>query len=155
MMQELPPAGKRDHAERMTPQQDFFIPDLCATRPTVMSILLAELVVLVHVLAGSGLPRFGWDEFALSSLFVLWVVLLSNLLLCWSRKPLSRLRLPLATLSSLALVALVTLVTSGVVQVFFPQLANIQDDHWWVVRNLLVAVVLAGILLRCYLIRAL
>jgi hypothetical protein len=55
MMQELPPAGKRDHAkpslqrtDLVTPQREFFIPDLCAARPTVFSILLAELMVLVH-----------------------------------------------------------------------------------------------------------
>jgi two-component system sensor histidine kinase AlgZ len=136
--------------DQVTPQQDFFIPDLCATRPTVLSVLLSELLVLVHVLASSGLPRFGWDEFALGSLFVLWVVLPSNLLLCWCRRPLSRVSLPLATLSTLALVTLVTLVTSGVVVVFFAQLANIQDDHWWVVRNLLVAIVLAGTVLRYF-----
>ena len=136
--------------EQATPQQDFFIPDLCATRPTVLSILLAELVVLVHVLASSGLPRFGWEQFSLSSLFVLWVVLPSNALLCWCRRPFSRLSLPLATLSSLALVTLVTLVASVLAQQFFAQLANIQDDHWWVVRNLLVAIVLAGIVLRYF-----
>ncbi len=157
MMQELPPAGKWGRAtpslrrtDQVTPQQDFFIPDLCATRPTVLSILLAELVVLVHVLASSGLPRFGWEEFALSSLFVLWVVLLSNALLCWCRRPFSRLSLPLTTLCSLALVAFVTLVTSVLAQVFLAQMANIQDDHWWVVRNLLVAIVLAGIVLRYF-----
>jgi len=157
MMKELPPAGKWGHAmpslqrmDQVTPQQDFLIPDLCATRPTVLSILLSELVVLVHVLASSGLPRFGWEDFALSSLFVLWVVLPSNLLLCWCRRPFSRLSLPLATLSSLAVVTFVTLVTSVLVLVFFAQLANIQDDHWWVVRNLLVAMVVAAIVLRYF-----
>ena len=131
-------------------QQDFFIPDLCATRPVVLSILLSELVVLVYVLASSGLLQFDWDEFFLCSLFVLWVVMLSNALLCWCRRPFSRLSLALATLFSLALVTLVTLVMSVLAQVFFAQMANIQDDHWWVVRNLLVAVVLAGIVLRYF-----
>ena len=131
--------------DRAAPQKDFFIPDLCATRPAVLSILLSELVVLVYVLASSGLPGFDWGEFALCSLFVLWVVLLSNSLLCWCRRPFSRLSLPLATLSSLALVTLVTLVMSVLALVFFAQTANIQDDQWWVVRNLLVAIVLAGI----------
>jgi len=140
----------QQRTDQVTPQPDFFIPDLCATRPTVFSILLAELMVLVYVLASSGLLQFGWEKFTLSSLFVLWVVLLSNLLLCWSRRPLSRLSLPLTTLCSLALVTLATLVTSGVVQVFFAQLANIQDGHWWIVRNLLVAIVLAGIVLRYF-----
>jgi len=160
MTQELPPPGAWDQAapspqrvDRVTarvPPHDFFIPDLCATRPVVLSILLAELVVLVYVLASSGLPRFDWVQFALCSLFVLWVVLLSNMLLCWCRRPFSRLSLPLATLGSLTLVALVTLVTSVLAQVFFPQTVTVQDDHWWVVRNLLVAVVLAGIVLRYF-----
>ena len=61
MTQELPPPGKWDQAmpspqrtdqatEQAAPQKDFFIPDLCATRPVVLSIMLSELVVLVHVL---------------------------------------------------------------------------------------------------------
>jgi len=136
--------------EQAALQRDFFIPDLCATRPVLLSILLSELVVLVHVLAGSSLRHFDWDEFILCSLFVLWVVLLSNLLLCWCRRPFSRLSLPLATLSSLGLVTLVTLATSMLAQEFFAQTANIQEDHWWVVRNLLVAIVLAGIVLRYF-----
>jgi two-component system sensor histidine kinase AlgZ len=147
----MPSPQRTDPAtEQAAPQTEFFIPDLCATRPVVLSILLSELVVLVYVLASSGLPRFDWLDFALCSLFVLWVVLLSNLLLCWCRRPFSRLSLPLATLSSLGLVALVTLVTSLLAQVFFVQTANIRDDHWWVVRNLLVAIVLAGIALRYF-----
>ena len=151
MKQELPPLQRTDQASLQTSaHQDFLIPNLCATRPTVFSILLAELVVLIHVLVSHGLPRFGWEEFALSSLFVLWVVLPSNLLLCWCRRTFSRLSLPLTTLCSLAVVTLVTLVTSVVVQVFFAPLANIQDDHWWVVRNLLVAIVVAGIVLRYF-----
>jgi len=147
-------APVRQRAERATEQaalqQEFFIPDLCATSPVVLSILLSELVVLVHVLAGSSLRQFDWNEFALCSLFVLWVVLLSNMLLCWCRRPFSRLSLPLATLCSLGLVTLVTLVTSVLAQVFFAQTANIQDDHWWVIRNVLIAVVLAGIVLRYF-----
>jgi two-component system, LytTR family, sensor histidine kinase AlgZ len=157
MSQKLPTAVKRDLAtpsrlrtEGVAAHHDFFIPDLCATRPTVLSILLAELVVLVHVLASSGLPSFGWQGFAMSSLFVLWVVLLSNMLLCWCRRPFSRLSLPLATTASLAIVTLVTLVTSLVVMEFFAHLVNIQDGHWWIVRNLLVAIVLAGIVLRYF-----
>lgn len=157
MSHNLPPTEKwnlatplRQRKDGVAAHQDFFIPDLCATRPTVLSILLAELVVLVHVLASSGLPSFDWQGFAMSSLFVLWVVLPSNLLLCWCRRPFSRLSLPLATFASLAIVTLVTLVASLVVLEFFAQLVNIQDGHWWMVRNFLVAIVLAGIVLRYF-----
>ena len=82
----MPPPQRTDQvAEPVALKNDFFIPDLCATRPVVLSILLSELVVLVYVLASSGLPRFDWNEFVLCSLFVLWVVMLSSLLLCWCR----------------------------------------------------------------------
>ena len=144
------PQRTEQATEQAATRTDFFIPDLCATRPAVLSILLSELVVLVHVLASSGLPRFDWEEFTLGSLFVLWVVLLSNLLLCRCRRPFSRLSLPLATLSSLGLVTIVTLVISVLAQVFLAQTMNIQDDYWWVLRNLLVAIVLAGIVLRYF-----
>jgi len=144
------PPRKSPALEQTALDKEFFIPDLCATSPVVLSILLSELVVLVHVLASSGLPRFDWNDFALSSLFVLWVVLVSSMLLCWCRRPFSRLSLLLATLSSLGLVTLVTLVTSLLARVFFTQLANIQDGHWWVVRNVLVAIVLTGIVLRYF-----
>jgi two-component system sensor histidine kinase AlgZ len=147
----MPPAQRAEQAtEQAAPEKDFFIPDLCTTRAVVLSILLSELVVLVHVLAGSGLPRFDWGQFGLSSLFVLWVVLLSNCLLCWCRRPFSRLSLPLATLSSLALVTLVTLVISVLAQVFLAHTMIMRNDLWWVLRNLLVAIVLAGIVLRYF-----
>lgn len=163
MMQEAPvpgddsrPASTAQHTDQKTElvtpalQQEFFIPDLCATRPAVLSILLSELLVLVYVLANSGLAGFDWIEFALSSLFVLWVVVLSSLLLCRLRRYFSRLSLPVATLFCLVLVALVTLVISLAAQAFLMQLVNVQDDPWWVLRNVLVAIVLAGMVLRYF-----
>jgi hypothetical protein len=46
-------------------------------------VLLAELMVFVYTLASSTLPVFNWELLATSSLFVLWVVMLSAALLCW------------------------------------------------------------------------
>ncbi|NQX88982.1 MAG: histidine kinase [Halioglobus sp.] len=130
--------------------REFFIPDLCAARPVLLSILLSELLVLVYVLASSGVLGFDWDQFALCSLFVLWVVLLSSMLLCRSRRVLSSFSLPLVALSSLLLVSLVTLGTSLIAQVAFSHAAIIPGDAWWVLRNLLVSNVLAGIVLRYF-----
>lgn len=131
-------------------QADFFIPDLCATRPAVLSILLSELLVLVHVLAGSSLTHFDWDVFALGSLLVLWIVLLSSILLCRCRALLSRLNLPLAAFASLLVVAMVTLVISMLSQSFLAETMYIPEDVWWVLRNVLVATVLAGTVLRYF-----
>jgi two-component system sensor histidine kinase AlgZ len=129
---------------------EFFIPDLCAPRPVFVMVLLAELLVIVYTLASSILPRFNWDLLATCSLFTQWVVLLSAALLCQLRGPFSRLSLPLAAGASLALVASVTALSSYVALQIYPQLTRGGDGYWWLLRNLLVAVVLSGITLRYF-----
>ena len=91
---------------------EFFIPDICEPRPVFVMVLLAQLLVFVYALASSDLPLFNWDLLASCSLFVQWVVLVSALLLCWSRGPFSRLSLSLATLLSLMLMLAVTAASS-------------------------------------------
>ena len=129
---------------------EFFIPDLCAPRSVFIMVLLAELMVIVYVLANSGLPRFNWDLLATCSLFVQWVVLLSAALLCQLRRPFSRLSLPLATGGSLLLVLAVTAASSYLALQLYPQLTRGAVGVWWLLRNLLVASVLAGIVLRYF-----
>jgi two-component system sensor histidine kinase AlgZ len=128
----------------------FFIPDLCAPRPVFVMILLAQLMVIVYVLASSALPRFNWDLLGTCSLFVQWVVLLSAALLCQSRLLFSRLSLPVATTGSLLLVMAVTAISSYVALYLYPQIHRATDENWWVLRNLLVAFVLSGIMLRYF-----
>jgi two-component system sensor histidine kinase AlgZ len=111
-------------------------------------VLLAELMVFVYTLANSALPYFNWELLATSSLFVLWIVLLSAALLCMLRGFFSRLGLPLATALSLLLVLAVTAVSSKVATILYPQMLSGVDRDWWLFRNLLVAAVLAGIVLR-------
>jgi len=147
----MQPVSAEREREPGTPDAgDFFIPDLCAPRAVFVMVLLAELLVLVYSLGSSDLPRFNWDLFARCSLFVQWVVLVSALFLCWSRKPFSRLSLPLATLFSLSLILAVTAVTSHVALQVFPRLAGATDRGWWMLRNLLVALVMGGIVLRYF-----
>lgn len=129
---------------------EFFIPDICAPRPVFIMVLLTELMVIIYVLASSALPRFNWDLLATCSLFVQWVVMLSAALLCQLRRPFSRLSLPLATTGSLLLVLAVTAASSYLAQQFYPQLARGAVGIWWLLRNLMVAAVLAGIVLRYF-----
>jgi two-component system, LytTR family, sensor histidine kinase AlgZ len=129
---------------------EFFIPDICEPRPVFVMVLLAQLLVFVYALASSDLPLFNWDLLASCSLFVQWVVLVSALLLCWSRGPFSRLSLSLATLLSLMLMLAVTAASSLIALALFPRLSGATEQAWWVLRNLLVALVIGGIVLRYF-----
>lgn len=129
---------------------DFFIPDLCSARPVFMLVLLSELVVLAYVLAASGLPRFAWGLFATGSLMTQWVVLGSATVLCLSRHRFSRLSLPMATTASLAVVLSITALVSIAGIAWLPRLDDDAPGGWWLLRNLLLAFILAGITLRYF-----
>lgn len=129
---------------------EFLIPDLCAPRAVFVMVLLAELMVLVYALASSSLPRFNWDLLATSSLFMQWVVLVSAALLCPLRQFFTRMSLRLAALCSLALIMCVAGLSSLAAIMLFPQLTIGVDNAWWILRNVLVAMVLAGIALRYF-----
>ncbi len=143
-----PAAATAASGEKEQTAGEFFIPDLCAAQPVLIMVLLAELLVFVHTLASSALPRFDWELLATSSLFVLWIVLLSAALLCWMRRVFSRAGLVPATAGSLLLVLGVTALSSQAVLLLYPQLTRGIDPPWWMMRNLLVAAVLSGIVLR-------
>ncbi len=145
-----PARADRDREQETTALGEFFIPDLCASRPVLMMILLAQLMVMVYTLASSALPAFDWDLLATCSLFVQWVVLLSALLMCWSRALMSRLNLVAATVISLGLIASVTALSSALVLHFFPWLSGGGESPWWVLRNVMISLVLGGIILRYF-----
>lgn len=128
---------------------EFFVPDLCAARSVFVMVLLVELMALVFTLASSGLPRFNWELLATCSLFVQWVVLLSAALLCQLRGLFSRLSLPVVTVACLLVVLAVTALSSFAWQ-FLPLSGDVAVNNWWLLRNLLVAAVIAGIMLRYF-----
>lgn len=130
---------------------EFFIPDLCAARPVFTMVLLVELMVLVYTLSSSSLPGFDWELLAVCSLFVQWVVLLSATLLCALRQLFSRMQLPLVTACSLLVVLAVTGLSSVVaLQLLRPFFSGVAGEGWWLLRNLLVAAVLTGVMLRYF-----
>lgn len=129
---------------------EFFIPDLCATRPVLIMVILAELLVLVYVLGDSELPDFAWSELALASLFVQWTTLLCAAALCASRQLLSRLSLAWGVCVSFVFILAVTLASSLVAMVVVGGSLDANMDMWWLLRNQLVAIVIAGIALRYF-----
>lgn len=129
---------------------EFFIPDLCAPRPVFVMVLLVELMVLVYTLTASDLPNFNWEILALCSLFVQWVVLLSASVLCGLRRIISGFSLMLVSLCCLLVVLAVTAISSLAAWQLLPILNDGTGVAWWLLRNLLVAAVLGGIVLRYF-----
>ncbi|UVE17657.1 sensor histidine kinase [Pseudomonas sp. LS44] len=91
------------------PQDDFFLPELCLPEALLALVLLAELLVLVLVLAEPMQPTFNWVRLALTSLFVQWNVLLSAAVLCRLRPLLSRTRAAYAGMLCCLIVLLLAL----------------------------------------------
>ncbi len=136
---------------------EFFVPDLCGPRPVFIMIMLAELLVLVHSLASSSLVAFNWDLLAIGSLFAQWVVLLSAALLCLCRGFFARVSLSLAATACLIIILLVTAGSSYLATQPFLQFgavlpfgASRVGVHWWVLRNMAIALILGGIVLRYF-----
>lgn len=140
----------------MTPGQtggasaEFLIPDLGSPRAVFVMVLLAELMVVIYTLASSELPQFNWDLLASCSLFVQWVVLSSAALLSSLRKVFNRLSIQWASLCSLFLVLAVTGISSLLAIRLSPQLPGGIGGLWWLLKNELVALGLAGIALRYF-----
>ncbi|MEZ5569630.1 MAG: histidine kinase [Halioglobus sp.] len=141
-----PAAGQDNRRERA---REFFIPDLCAPSSVFVAVVLSELLLVVHVLAASPLKAFDWNLLATASLFVQWVVLLSVALLCYLRAPLSRFSMPVASLSCLLTVALVAMLSSVGMYLLFPLVMG-PMEYAALLRNALVATILAGIVLRYF-----
>lgn len=92
----MPIRLKPGRSPRPAVHDDFFIPELCEAEALFTLVLLAELLVLVLVLAEPMTPSFNWVRLALASLFVQWIVLLSAALFCRLRPLLARLPVALA-----------------------------------------------------------
>ena len=128
--------------------EDFFIPDLCAPPAVLIAVLLAELVVLMHVLALGPLASFAWRTLATGSLFVQWNTLLCLALICALRARLRLLPPAAATLACLLLVVGVCVGSSLLAAFANPMPAPPGSILDGVLRNALLALLLAAIVLR-------
>ncbi len=134
--------------------QDLFLPDLCAMRTVFMVILIAELAAFVLALAPLELSLAERAErLGMISLFVQWCALLSCLALCLARPWLCRMDNRKAGFISYGLVLLVVLGVTELAYwlVYKPGYAMGSDWHLhFLARNLLVAALIAGPLLRYF-----
>ncbi|MDE1461428.1 sensor histidine kinase [Spartinivicinus poritis] len=134
--------------------QEFFLPDLCTTRAVFMLVVLAELFVLILVLALPSSMGFDWNHLALTSFFVQWVVLVSAGCLCRIRPLILGAQLGHALAACYSVVLLVTLVFSLAAEwVIYPLDWDsfwLQLDTWHISKNLLVALIITSLLLRYF-----
>lgn len=137
-------------AMRPTPMPDeFFLPALCEPEALLTLVLLAELLVLVLVLAEPMTAGFDWVRLALTSLFVQWIVLLSAAVLCRLRPWLARCRPLIAGLGCCLLVLALTLACTLVAQRY--QLGGPpSDEPWLYLRHGLISLIMSALLLRYF-----
>lgn len=130
---------------------DFFLPELCAPEALLSLVLLAELLVLVLVLAEPLQPAFDWVRLALTSLFVQWLVLLSAAALCRLRPWLMRLPQALAGMLCGGLVVALTLActwAAGHFGLAAPRPLEGQLNLY--LRHGLIALIMSGLVLRYF-----
>jgi two-component system, LytTR family, sensor histidine kinase AlgZ len=89
----------------------FYLPDFCTSRVTLAIVLIAELTALVLALARQSAIDF-WTDLVRTSLFLLWVGLLSAGLLCALRGRLVRLTVAVGSGAVLTLIAAVVAAVS-------------------------------------------
>ena len=130
---------------------DFFIPELCLPEALLGLVLLAELLVLVLVLAEPMHEGFNWVRLALTSLFVQWIVLLSAALFCRLRPWLARLSPVLAGCLCCALVVALTLGCTAVADYYElggPLPRNGEVNLY--LRHALIGLIMSALLLRYF-----
>ena len=133
------------------PADDFFLPDLCQAQSILFLVLIAELLVVVVVLAGGNLINFDWTMLGLTSLFVQWVVLASAALLCNFRPVLMRMSTAYATVMGYALILSLTLIFSVIGEwMTLDDMGWDNDKSGIIIRNVLVAAVMSGIAFRYF-----
>ena len=136
-------------------QDDFFLPDLCAPRMVLVVVLVSQLLAIAFALARpSGAPFL--TELARISLFVQWLGLTGAAVLCYSRRWLSGLSVPLAAsgafillmgntalLSEAAFLIGRSLSEQGFSETLFP------TDRWaFLLRNAGICAIVSAMLLR-------
>lgn len=139
---------------------DFFLPDLCNVHAVLLLVIGTETGALIFAIINSGLKQFNWDYFALTSFFMLWIVLVSACLLCLLRHlqlrqwqiPGRPLRLNLIQQGMVAYGIVIATITCFAIasDILFRQPITGQWDLWFIVETVLIGTVITGLILRYF-----
>ncbi len=139
----MEPTGKSDSPS------SFFLPNLCTVQALLFLVLGTETCALLFTLISYGLQYFNWDYFALTSLFMLWVVLTSAVILCQLRKWGHQWSISQQALITYGIVIATTTIFA-VLAGSFRSVGEDGWDYWFVMQAILIAVILTGVLLRYF-----
>ena len=139
------------------PQDDFFLPDFCAPRMVLAIVLVVELLALTFALARPGGAEF-LTELARISLFMQWLGLTGAAALCYSRRWLARLSVPVAVVTAFALLTINVAVLSEAAFLLGRNLSergisgNLFPDSRWafLLRNVGITTIVTAMLLRYF-----
>jgi two-component system, LytTR family, sensor histidine kinase AlgZ len=131
---------------------------VCSTRSAFLTVLLSILLAVLLVLPAVATPAQFWPALGLTSLFVLWVSLLSLFGLCWLETLLAR-RSPVARAwAGFALVQAVVVLLSVLVVVVdllpLPDLLAHANPGWFIGRNLGISMLVSAVVVRYLILHA-
>lgn len=137
------------------PSGDSFLPDFCHG-PAIFSLLLtSQMVAIVFVLGSTGDDLLPATRLVVVSLFLHWISLPSAAALCWLRRRLHH--QPVAIVAACAMtimLGITVLVSEAGFQIGrllqWEQFAGMQAHQHFLVRNLLLAAIVAILLLRFF-----
>ncbi len=156
---EFPAHANRSEDERQDAAalDDFFLPDFCVPSMVLAVVLISELLAVTLTLARPSAAGF-LQELARVSLFMQWLGLMGATVLCYGRRWLARMTVPMASFSAFGLLMLLTgllseaafrlgerLSFAGVGTTMFP------DERWgFLFRNLGICGIVTAMLLRYF-----
>ncbi len=129
-------------------QNTFYLPDLCRVNSVFLLVLCTQLMAFLVALLASPSGYFSWNYLGLVSLFGHWTVLTCAALLCVLRPWLARRGIVWATVLCLLMIEGVTAGYSVIASQVF-SLAAV-SDHWFVLRNMISAGIIGGVILRYF-----
>ena len=135
----------------MLKRSQNFLPDLCSVQSVFALTLVGELLALALVIADGGLRSFTWLKFGMVSISVQWVILASAACICPLRPWFDKKGGVVAGAVSYLIVLFITLVVSVVGH--WTQTLHFDVDLYFVIGNLVISSVFAGVLLRYFFIQ--
>lgn len=139
------------YENQINTQDDFFVPELCQNKALLTLILLAQLIVIILILAEGTSFIFNWERFALVSFFVQWNVLLSAAIICTMRSVLKKISIFLSTVVCLLLIVSITLICTYISThlplTSYDSTSEIQQVY---LKHGLISLIISAILLRLF-----
>jgi two-component system sensor histidine kinase AlgZ len=136
---------------------EFFLPDFCAARMVLGVVLISELLALMFTLARPNQIGF-LQELARVSLFLQWLGLTGATLLCYSRRWLSAMSVPVACVCAFALMLANTAMFCEIAFWLGSRLSDVglsanlfPSTRWdFLLRNLGICAIVTAMLLRYF-----